>query len=439
MSRFLLDRRTMLRGLLGGAAITVALPPLEAMLNAHGTAFADGAALPRRFILYFWANGMLPDRFTPIGAGEGDAWQLSEQLAPLAPVKSKMSIATGMQVKVPNRIPHWSGAAGLLTGVDPIGEEGDWTWGGPSIDQLLAQQIGGATRFRSLEVGVRPQGGVSFNGPNNRNPSEASPRAFYDRIFGTGFVAPGEDPIVDPTLGLRRSVLDAVMEQTADLESRVGTADKARLDQHLSGIRDLETRLRRMEEDPPNLASCERPDLPGDDPSFTDLLEQGRVMADLAVMALACDQTRVLSFTLTGPVDNFVYPGIDDGHHQLTHNEPEPQPQVNEIVKQIMGELGSFVGTLDSVVEGDGTLLDNLALLATSGLSLGRTHSLDEFPLLLAGGACGFLKQDVHYRSATRENASKVMLTLQRAMGLNPASYGAGDAFTDQWISELER
>jgi len=439
MSKFLLDRRTVLRGLLGGAAVTVALPPLEAMLNVNGTAFADGTALPRRFVLYFWANGMIPDEFTPIGVGEGDAWQLSPELAPLADVKSKLSVVTGMQVKVPNRIPHWSGAAGLLTGIDPIGEEGDWTWAGPSIDQVFAQEIGGETRFRSLEVGMRSGGGVSFNGPNNRNPSEDSPRAFYDRIFGTGFVAPGEDPIIDPTIGLRRSVLDAVMEQTADLEGRVGTADKQRLDQHLSGIRDLETRLQRMEEDPPNLASCSRPDEPPADDSFTDLLDKGRLMADLAIMALACDQTRVLSYTFTGPVDNYVYPGIDDGHHQLTHNEIAPQPQVDAIVKQIMGELGGFVGKLDSVVEGDGTLLDNLAMLGTSGLSLGRTHSLDEYPLIVAGGACGFLKQGVHYRSETRENASKVMLSLQRAMGLTRASYGEGDAFTDEWVAEIER
>ena len=110
-----------------------------------------------------------------------------------------------------------------------------------------------------------------------------------------------------------------------------------------------------------------------------------------------------------------------------------------DVLKQIMGELGGFIGKLDSVVEGDGTMLDNLALLGTSGVSLGRTHSLDEYPLVMAGSACGFLKQDVHYRSETRENASKVMLTLQRAMGMTTASYGAGDAFTDEPLTEIER
>ena len=439
MSRFPTDRRTVLKGLLGGAAITIGLPPLEAMFNGNGTALADGGALPRRFVLWFWANGMLPERWTPEMAGSGDEWELSEQLLPLAPVKHRIAVVTGTEVRLQNRIPHWSGTGGILSGRDPNGEEGDWTFTGPTIDQILAQEIGGETRFRSLEVGMRPGGGVSFNGPNSRNPFEDGPAVFFERIFGAGFTAPGEEVTIDPRVGLRRSVLDAVMEQTAELESRVGTSDKQRLDQHLSGIRDLELRLARMEDDPPNLASCQRPDEPPADASFTSLLERGRVMGELAAMALACDQTRVLSYAHSGPVDNYVYPGISDGHHRLTHDEPEPQEGVHEVTVQIMGELAGFIGKLDSIVEGDGTMLDNLALLATSGVSLARTHALDEYPLILAGGACGALKQDVHYRSNTRENASKVMLTVMRAMGLNPASFGEDDTETTESLGAIER
>ena len=438
MSRFPMDRRTVLKGLLGGAAITVGLPPLEAMFNANGTALADGGALPRRFVLWFWANGMLPERWTPEAAGFGDEWQLSEQLLPLAPVKHRIAVVTGTEVRLPNRIPHWSGTGGILSGRDPDGEEGDWTFTGPTIDQILAQEIGGETRFRSLEVGMRPGGGVSFNGPNSRNPFEDGPAEFFERIFGAGFTAPGEEVMVDPRVGLRRSVLDAVMEQTAELESRVGTSDKQRLDQHLSGIRDLELRLARMEDDPPNLASCQRPDEPQANESFESLLERGRIMGELSAMALACDQTRVLSYAHSGPVDNYVYPGISDGHHRLTHDEPEPQEGVHDVTVQIMGELAGFIGKLDAIVEGDGTMLDNLALLATSGVSLARTHALDEYPLILAGSACGALKQDVHYRSSTRENASKVMLTVIRAMGLNPASFGEGDTEATESLGAIE-
>ncbi|MCO4770001.1 MAG: DUF1552 domain-containing protein [Deltaproteobacteria bacterium] len=439
MSRYSLDRRTVLKGLLGGAAITVALPPLEAMLNANGTALADGGVLPRRFCLWFWGNGMIPERWTPAAAGSGDAWELSEELLPLAPVKHRLALVTGTEVRLGNRIPHWTGTGGILSGRDPFGEEGDWTFSGPTIDQILAQEIGGATRFRSLEIGTRPGGGVSFNGPNSRNPFEGSPIAFFQRIFGEGFVAPGEDPIIDPRIGLRRSVLDAVMEQTAELESRVGTVDKARLDQHLSGIRDLELRLARMEEDPPNLEACVRPEEPGTDAQLPNVLERGRVMGELAAMALACDQTRVLSYCHTGPVDNYVYPGIGDGHHRLTHDEPEPQEGVHQVVLQIMGELSAFISTLEAIPEGDGSMLDNMLLLGTSGVSLARTHALDEYPLILAGGACGFMEQDVHYRSTTRENASKVMLTAMRAMGLNPPQFGDGETAATESLGAIER
>ena len=153
-----LSRRTVLRGLLGGTAITVGLPPLEAMLNSSGTAYADGGALPLRFGTWFWGNGMLPSLWTPTGEGEGDAWALSEQLSPLAPVKHLITVVTGMEVRVLNAIPHTSGAAGFLTGIEPIGEEGDHTFGGPTVDQVVAAEIGGDSRFRSLQTGARPGG-----------------------------------------------------------------------------------------------------------------------------------------------------------------------------------------------------------------------------------------------------------------------------------------
>ena len=433
-----LSRRTVLRGLLGGAAITIGLPPLEAMLDAHGEALADGGALPTRFITWYWGNGVIPERWIPIGAGEGDEWALSEQLAPLASMKHRLCVVSGTEVRLTNRIPHFSGMAGLLCGRDPSGEEGNWTVTGPTIDQILAQEIGGETRFRSLELGTRADSGISFNGPNSRNPPETSPRAFFERIFGAGFVAPGEDPIIDPRVGLRRSVLDAVMDQTDELMTRVGTADQQRLDQHLSGIRDLELRLARMEEDPPNLASCERPEEPPPDEAIPAPLERGRLMGELAAMALACDQTRVMTFVHSDPVDNYVYPGIVDGHHRLTHDEPEPQDGVHEVSVQIMAELAGFLEALESISEGTSTLLQNSLVLGASEISLGRTHALDEMPLILAGGAGGAIKQDMHYRSTTRESSSKVMLTALRAMGLNPGSFGDGDTMADEPLTAVE-
>ncbi|MCP4870048.1 MAG: DUF1552 domain-containing protein [Proteobacteria bacterium] len=434
------SRRTVLRGLLAGSAVSVGLPILECTLGPNGRAFADGGLLPRRFGLFFWGNGMLPDRWNPTTSGEGDAWELSEQLAGLASVKDVINVITNMQVRMPNTIPHWTGTYGLLSGIIPIGEEGNHTCSGPTIDQIIAAELGGETIFRSIEAGARPGGGggVSFNGPHSNNPAESSPTALFERIFGANFIEPGSDGQVDPKIALRRSVLDAVLDQSNDLRGRVGAADKARLDQHMDGIRDLELRLGRLEEDPPDLAACVLPDEPPPDETYATIRESHRVISDLLVMALACDQTRIFSNQLTHPIDNYLWPGTDRGHHQLTHDEPDPQPQVHEIVLQIVDDFRYFVEALRAVPEGDGTLLDNMAVLATSGISLGRTHSLDEFPLLTAGSCCGALKTNVHYRASSPENASKVILTMMRAMGMLVNSFGEGDAETTDTLSAIE-
>jgi hypothetical protein len=433
-----LSRRTVLRGLLGGTAITVGLPPLEAMLNSSGTSYADGGALPLRFGTWFWGNGMLPSLWTPTGEGEGDAWALSEQLSPLAPVKHLITVVTGMEVRVLNAIPHTSGAAGFLTGIEPIGEEGDHTFGGPTVDQVVAAELGGDSRFRSLQTGARPGGGISFNGPHSSNPAESSPIALFERLFGEGFRAPGENTEPDPRLALRRSVLDAVLDRANTLRSRVGASDKARLDQHMNGIRELELRLARQEEDPPNLEACVRPEAPPGEEEIVDLSQRNRLLTDLLVMALACDQTRVFSHQLTHRVDNWVFPDTDAGHHQLTHDEPDPQPQVSVVVKQVMDEYRYMIEAMEAVPEGDGTLLSNSLMVATSGVSLGRTHALDEFPCVIAGSGCGRIKQDMHYRSPTRENASSVMLSLIRGMGILRPDWGTDDARVTDGLSAIE-
>jgi hypothetical protein len=429
-----------LRGLLAGSAVGVGLPILECMLGPNGRAFAGGDGLPRRFGLFFWGNGMLPDRWAPAVSGEGDEWELSEQLAGLASVKDVINVITNMQVRVPNTIPHWSGTYGFLSGIIPIGEEGDHTCAGPTIDQIIAAELGGETIFRSIEAGAHPggNGGVSFNGPHSVNPAEASPLALFERIFGANFVEPGTEGIVDPRIALRRSVLDAVLDQTNDLRGRVGVADKARLDQHMDGIRDLELRLARLQEDPPNLAACSLPDQPPGDDTFANIRESHRVISDLLVMALACDQTRIVSNQLTHPVDNYLWPDTDRGHHQLTHDEPDPQPQVHTVVLQIVDDFRYFVEALRAVPEGDGTLLDNMAVLATSGISLGRTHSLDEFPILTAGSCAGALKTGVHYRAGSPENASKVIVTLMRAMGMLVNEFGEGDTRATDGLGAIE-
>ncbi|MEE2830568.1 MAG: DUF1552 domain-containing protein [Myxococcota bacterium] len=431
-------RRTILRGLLGGGAVAVGLPVLECFLDGRGLAFADGSSFPRRFGLFFWGNGILPHRWRPSGEGEGEAWALSDQLMPLAPVKDVISVVTGLEVRVPNEIPHFSGACGFLSGVAPLGEEGDNTFAGPSIDQIIAAEIGGETLYRSIEVGAYPGSGLSFTGPHSSNPPETSPHALFERLFGVGFSLPGDDLVVDPRLALRRSVLDAVLEQTTRLRASVGAQDAQRLEQHFDGIRDLEMRLGRMQDNPANLESCALPDVPPADEAIASLSERNRLLCDLLALSLACDQTRVFSNFFTHPVHNFVFPGTDAGQHQLTHDELDPQPQVHDTVLQAMEELRYFIEALRSVPEGDETLLDHCGLLATSDVSLGRTHSLKGIPCITAGSAGGRLRTNQHYHSGTSENASTVMLSLVRAMGIVSPSFGSGESQATEGLGAIE-
>jgi hypothetical protein len=435
-----LHRRTMLRGMLGGAAVGIGLPGLDIFFNDNGNAYAAGG-LPTRFGLWFWGNGILPERWNPIG--EGTDWQLSEELMPLADVKSEITVVSGMSVKTGNSIPHGSGPAGILSGAPLIVRSGDdYTFSAPSIDQVIAAVVGQETRFKSLELGVRPESGLSFNGPNSKNPPEASPTELFNRVFGGGFTMPGTMPVIDPKIRLRRSVLDAVMSDSARIKQKLGATDRARLDQHLEGVRQLEKRLARLEENPPSLAACsvpgaplaEYPDVEGR-PQFEAI---SSVMADILAMALACDQTRVFSYFFTYPVNNLLFPGISAGHHRLTHDEPGDQPSVNTIIKLIITELGRFFARLRSTTEGDGTLLDNCVILATSDTSFGRNHSLDDYPIILGGSASGALKKGIHYRSPSGENTSMVCLSILRAMGLTVDSFGVGPGLADQGLGAIE-
>ncbi len=434
-----LTRRKVLKGLLGGAAVTVGLPYFETFLGVHKTASAQNSIFPRRFGMFFWGNGMIPDFWVP--QGEGTEWELSESLTPLAAFKDDISVISGLNVMVPNSIAHHSGAAGILTAAPLLQEGGRNTFQLPTIDQVIAEQIGNDTRFRSLEIAVDGGTNVSFTGPDSPAPAESSPFALFERLFGAGFRLPGEDGEVDPRLGLRRSVLDAVLDDARSLNGQLGTADRVRLEQHFEGIRALELRLARLEEDPPNFAACAVPGQPENEYPDIDgrpqLQAKSRAMCDIMALSLACDQTRVFSHAFTPWLTNSLFPDALDGHHKLTHEEPGAQPQVQAIVLQIMHEYAYLLETLKQIPEGDGTLLDNCAILALSEHSLGRTHSLEDMPIVIAGSAGGVLKQGIHHRSLG-ENATKLLLSLIRSMGINQADLGLEDAYASDGLGAIE-
>lgn len=435
-----LSRRTLLRGLFRGVAVSLALPPLEAMFNSNGNAYACGGAIPKRFGLFFWGNGNVPERFVP--SEEGSSWTLSDELASLAAVQSYLTVVSGMSVKIPNVVPHGSGAGGILSGASLLAVGDDTTFAAPSIDQLIAAEIGGDTLYPSVQTAASDTYGLSYTGPSSLSPAETDPYAFFERLFGPTFREPGEEVVVDPSLGLRRSVLDAVMTDISALRQRVGTADQARLDQHFEGLRELETRLARLEEDPPNLAACAKPTEPAssypDIDGMVQVSARSRVMVDMLAMALACDQTRVFAHYLSEPVNNILYEGAGDGHHNLTHDESGDQPTVDMITTTLMAEFAYLCEKFAAVDEGDGSLLDNSVVLATSETSFGHTHSMDDMPILLAGSCCGALKTGLHYRSPSQENASKVHLSLLRALDINAVEFGTDEAWTDESLSDIE-
>jgi hypothetical protein len=427
-----ISRRAVLRGVMGGSAVAVGLPWLEAMAAPCDSGF------PKRFGTFVWGNGNLPDRWTPSTTGAG--WLPSEQLQPLAAHRDRITVCTGLEVKVPNVSPHWSGAVALWTGRALTGNDDAWTVQSPTIDQVIAEAVGQSTLYRSIQVGVADNNTFSYAGPNAQLFGETDPYALFVRLFGGTFREPGS--AVDPSIGRRRSVLDVVMGDLAALQSRVGAADRARVEAHTDAVRDLELRLARLEEDPPSLAACRRADEPP--ASFPDvdgrpqLVAKSRAFADLLALSLACDQTRVFSFSHHKALSNVLFPGASDGHHNLTHNEGGEQAEVHEIVLAVMTELAYLMDALAAIPEGDETLLDHCLLVAGTEVSEGRTHRLDEIPVLLAGGACGALPMGHHLRSDGKENVNHLMLSVLQAMDVPATSWGDGDTLVSTGWAELE-
>ncbi|MBA2661672.1 MAG: DUF1552 domain-containing protein [Bradymonadaceae bacterium] len=448
-----LDRRTFLRGAVMGAVATLALPPLEIMMNSSGTAFANGTPIPKRFGVFFWGNGVVVPRWVPQQTGRD--WT-SDELRPLidAGLKDYVSVASGYDIKTGNPRGHHAGAVGILSGAplipqDPGNAGYASTFSAPSIDQVVASHIGMGTRFKSIEFGVDPRvsrsegttlAHLSHNGPDNVNQAEYSPHRLFSRIFGDGFVDP-LDVQIDPKLALRRNILDAVREDVHRLNAKLGASDKIRLDQHLEGVVSLQNRLYSIENAPPPPTACIVGDSPGEIGHDTaqKQRDRSRALSDLLALSLACDATRVWSNLFNGSVSGTVFWGIDPNvdFHQLTHDEPGEQPKVHQIVTFIMEEFAYLLNALKSTPEGDGNLLDHSVILASSDLASGYLHNLVDYPILLAGKGGGALRGGVHHR-ANRGNASEVLLTCLRAMDCPGTSFGVAGGQVQESVSAFE-
>lgn len=435
-----LNRRMLLRGMLGGAAVGIALPTLEIFLSPHGEAFASGDAFPKRFGLWFWGNGVGPNPANWVPKGTGSDWQPSPIMTPLAPVKEHVTVVSGLKVYTPNTVPHGTGPCGVLTG-GRVSADGSFP--ARTLDQIIADQIGGETVNRSLEISVdRVDTTPSYSEPGKSNPPETSPAALFDTLFGPTFHLPGDDVPIDPKLALRRSVLDAVAEDSKRLRQRLGSNDRARLDQHMESVRDLEQKIAKLESAPPVLDACKRPEMPlaeyPDVDGRPQLSAVARVMSDLLAMALACDLTRVFTYQFSHPINNLLFTGAPAGHHQLTHDELGDQPTVQDILQQILTEAAYFIGALQGIQEGTSTLLDHAGVLFMTDCSNGKAHAVDEYPIFLAGSANGTLQKGIHHRAPAGENASKLGLSLLRAFDVAATSFGSDEGKVTQGIPAIE-
>jgi hypothetical protein len=241
---FDLTRRKALKGVLNGAAVAVGVPLLDVFLDGNGQALAaTGAPVPVRFGTWFWGLGVNPNRWFPDSAGP--LADLKPELAPIQPLQSKINVLGNFNVPLdgaPN-LPHTSGGPAIRTGRALTADRG---LPGESFDVTIGDQIGTRTRFRSLEVSAigDPRNSLSGRGGGNLNPSEATVTGLYQRIFGVGFKDPNSATFTpDPQVMARRSVLSAVGEQRQALERSVGAADRQKLDQYFTSVRQLEKQL----------------------------------------------------------------------------------------------------------------------------------------------------------------------------------------------------
>ncbi len=450
-----LNRRTVLRGCLGGACVGLGLPLLDAMLNSKG-ALAAGAALPCRVGVWFWGNGVRPEHWFP--SGTDPIWNPAEKqhTQPLADAKlgPYVSLVTGTKTFADPQFAHHEGKNIVLTGSwDFLDGRGDLGYGrsrGPSIDRIAAQQWKGLTRFDSLELGVelgyankeRGNAGhfTSTNGPDSYNPPETSPLAMFNRIFGDAQRGPAD--VAQKLAQAQKSVLDAVLADANSLSTRLGAGDRARLELHMDSVRSIE---RRLVEGATSQACALPATKPGAFPAVNGqqpLRDRNQAMSHVLALALACDVTRAFSYQFTVFQTAAVFYDIDvarEEFHEYSH-QAGAQDDVRKVSTFAIENLAYTLSVLRDTPEGTGNLLDNCAIMCTTEHTEPMSHSTDDIPMVIAGKASGRLKGGVHY-AGKQEKISKAGLTVLRAAGLTVETFGVpgnGEPQTSETFTALE-
>jgi hypothetical protein len=319
---------------------------------------------------------------------------------------------------------------------------------GETIDTTISNAIGRTTRFKTLTAcatgDVRST--VSYESANAPTVPEVSPINFYTRLFGPDFQDPNaKDFKPNPRVMVRKSVLSGVLGELNKMTKEVGYDDKQRLDQYMTGLRQLEHQFDTQLTKPEPIAACVAPKPLKSEPALGTeagvMKERHKLMTDLMVMAVACDQTRVFNMNWSSPSSNTSKAGYEKPHHTTTHEEPiDPvlgyQPNCSWFARRSLEAWAYYVEAFSKIKEGDGTLLDNMLIYALTDVGFARIHSLDNMPAMTAGRAGGKVKTGLHIKMDGAP-VSRIGYTAQRVLGLDVESWGARSNNTSKEISEI--
>jgi hypothetical protein len=421
-------RRSVLHGIVAGA---IGLPWLETFAGKTASA---AAPLPTRFVAMFSPNGTIFERWVPTGSEMSFA--LSSILAPLEPHKDDLVVIAGVDQMGMGGDGHQNGMGGMLTGgallpgrFAGVGAPPAGWCESASVDQRLADVIGRGLPFRSLELGVQTGaadnwGRMVYRGRNRPLPPREDPARTFDDVFGPAVLDPAER---ERRTTRRESILNRVKNELARLSAEVGTADRQRLEQHLTYLREVESRLAAQSQ---GIAECTVPARPATPAPGPDAYgATGEMQIDLLVLALACGQTRVATFQWSRSVSDlrFTWLGIDDGHHALSHlpdTDTLAQDKLAAINTWYAERFASLVQKLKSYEEGEGTLFDQCLLIWCNELARGNVHSRIDAPYVLAGSAGGALRTGRFLRYSGDVPHNNLLVSILNTFGVPDTTFG---------------
>lgn len=433
-----LSRRTALKGM----AAAVSLPFLEAMVPAFTPIARAAASPPRRFGAVYFPNGAIMQQFTPATVGTG--FEFTPILKPLEPFKDELVVVTNFTRSHPGSQvgDHAVSAAGFLTGVWPRRTEAEDVLANTTIDQIVAQQIGQETPLPSLELATEDFTGyvggcspgfscaymntISWRTPTTPLPMETNPRAAFERIFGEA----GTPQERRERIQQQRSLLDSISEEAVSLRRELGPRDRARMNDYLDNIREIERRIQQIERRKDSETATKAAPL-GVPDSFDEHVE---LMFDLLAAAWQADVTRVFTFMMSRELSQRTYPqiGITEQHHSVSHHQNNPDKVAKMVIVNTyyVRFFAKFLQTLRSVEDGDGSLLDHSLIVYGAGMGDSNSHASDPLPIVMVGGGVG--KGHRHIQVATRTPVGCLWSTVADRFGAPPIErFGDGVGMVD--------